>query len=188
MCRWPEVAVITLMALLWQPSTALADGWVRINHGTVYLRDGVWYLDARVDYRLSEAARDALRNGVPLELRLDVEVLRPGWVWWETTVASLAQRYRLQFHALSERYVLLQLNSGESRSFRSLARMLDAAGEVRALPVIDAELLSADERHTVAVRAGLDTDALPRPLRPMAYISPQWHLESDWQRWPLGSS
>ncbi|MDZ7810427.1 MAG: DUF4390 domain-containing protein [Arhodomonas sp.] len=53
------------------------------------------------------------------------------------------------------------------------------------LPVIDAGLLGAGTRYTVAARAGLNTEALPRPLRSMAYLSPQWQLESEWKRWRL---
>ncbi|WP_435103144.1 DUF4390 domain-containing protein [Arhodomonas sp. AD133] len=186
--RLRAAAFAVLIVLVATTAASAAGGHVAIVDGEVSRRDAVWYLGLRVDYRLSDAAEEALRNGVALELRLDIEVLQPRWIWWEETVAQLAQRYRLRYHALSERYVLVRLNSGESRSFRSLRVLLDEVGRVRSLPIIDAELLRAGVAYTVAVRASLDTDALPRPLRAMAYISPQWQLASDWQRWPLHDS
>jgi len=182
--RWPGAVLALLLCLLAGPSAA-EEGHVRILGGGVELRDGVWHLDVRVDYRLSDAARNALENGVALELRLDIKVVRPAWIWWESTVASLVQRYRIQYHALSERYVLVWLNSGESQSFRSLSALRETLGQVESLPVIDADLLRTGTRYAVAVQAALDTEALPRPLRSMAYISPEWQLESGWQRWPL---
>ncbi|WP_440996760.1 DUF4390 domain-containing protein [Arhodomonas sp. SL1] len=181
---WPGALCALLLCLL-AGSVAAEDGYVRIVDGEVGLREGVWELDARIDYRLSDAAREALENGVALEMRLDIKVVRPAWIWWETTVAELTQRYRIQYHALSERYVLVWVNSGESRSFRSLSALRQALGRVEGLPVIDAGLLGAGTRYTVAARAGLDTEALPRPLRSMAYLSPQWQLESEWKRWRL---
>jgi hypothetical protein len=36
-----------------------------------------------------------------------------------------------------------------------------------------------------AVKVNFDRDALPLPLRPIAYIDPQWYLSSDWTLWPL---
>ncbi|MEY3760764.1 MAG: hypothetical protein RIR39_2255, partial [Pseudomonadota bacterium] len=35
------------------------------------------------------------------------------------------------------------------------------------------------------VKVSFDRDALPLPLRPIAYIDPQWYLSSDWTLWPL---
>ncbi|MDZ7810428.1 MAG: DUF4390 domain-containing protein [Arhodomonas sp.] len=118
---WPGALFALLLCLLAGP-VAAKDGYVRIVDGEVGLREGVWHLDARIDYRLSDAAREALENGVGLEMRLDIKVVRPAWIWWETTVAELTQRYRIQYHALSERYVLVWVNSGESRSFAACRR------------------------------------------------------------------
>ncbi|WP_018718083.1 DUF4390 domain-containing protein [Arhodomonas aquaeolei] len=191
MCRWLSATVLALaLVCAALPAAApAADGHVRIRAGELNERDGVWYLDARIDYRLSDAAREALRNGVPLQVRLDVEVLRSTW-WglWEATLVSRSHRYRLQYHALSERYVLLPLDEGEPRSFRTLDRLLETAGDIRDVTVVRVARLESGVRYTVAARAALDTDALPRPLRSMAYLSPEWQLESDWRRWPLQGS
>jgi hypothetical protein len=32
---------------------------------------------------------------------------------------------------------------------------------------------------------GLDIDALPTPLRLLAYLSDDWRLASEWYTWPL---
>lgn len=163
------------------------EGDFQVVDGEVTLFDGVYYLDAHVDYRLGDAAREALENGVPLVVELQIQVINPRWWWWDESVAALAQRYRLQHHAISERYVVTAINSGKSRSFRRPRAMLEALGLVESLPIIDAGLLAPGENYVVRVRARLDADALPRPLRAMAYISPDWQLVSDWRSWQLGS-
>ncbi len=179
-------ALLALLTVIWPPRV-LADDYMNIRSGEVRLVDGVYLLDARVEYRLSDVAREALDNGVPLVVELEIEVQRARWWWWNAEVAMLEQRYRLQYHALSERYVVTALNSGESRSFRGLSALLAELGRIQGLPVIDAGLLDLDEDYIVRVRAGLDIEALPRPLRAVAYISPEWQLTSDWQSWSLDS-
>ncbi|MDN5872296.1 MAG: DUF4390 domain-containing protein [Nitrococcus sp.] len=178
-----------LLVLVTTLSSAGADGIFRIRSGAISLHDGVYYLDAKVEYRLSDVAREALDSGVPLYVVLEIKVIQPHWwsLWWEDVVAQLTQRYRLQYHALSQRYVLTAINSGERRSFRRLRAMLVELGNVQGVPVIDAELLQAPAQYLVRARARLDLDALPRPLRTVVYLSPEWRLVSDWHQWQLGS-
>ena len=40
-------------------------------------------------------------------------------------------------------------------------------------------------QYVVAIKVSFDRDALPLPLRPLAYINPQWYLSSEWTLWPL---
>ena len=42
-----------------------------------------------------------------------------------------------------------------------------------------------DEEYLVRVDVKLDIEALPLPLRPVAYLKPSWDLTSGWSRWPL---
>lgn len=159
----------------------------RVVRGAVTMDDEVVYLDARMDLDLSDEAKRALESGVPLTIELEITVTRPRWWWFDADVASLIQRYRLRFHALSRRYVLTLLNSGESRSYNSRRALLARLGRVEALPLIDRGLLEPGESYVVALRARLDLDALPRPLRAGAYVSPQWRLVSEWFTWRVES-
>ena len=61
----------------------------------------------------------------------------------------------------------------------------NALGQINNLPLIDARLLNPELRYQVKVRAHLDIESLPAPMRPLAYISSDWQLDSDWVSWPL---
>jgi hypothetical protein len=37
----------------------------------------------------------------------------------------------------------------------------------------------------IQVKASLDIDELPLPLKPEAYLFPSWKLSSGWTKWPL---
>ncbi|HSH30822.1 MAG TPA: DUF4390 domain-containing protein [Thiohalobacter sp.] len=142
-------------------------------------------LDARLDFTLTQEARTALENGVPLVLLLQIEVLEPRDYLWDKVVARLQQRYRLSYHALSERYIVQRLNTGVRTSFPSLEGALYGLGRVEALPVLDRSLLESGHAYYGQLRISLDTEALPTPLRVWAYVSADWRLSSDWYPWPL---
>ncbi|MFO7604415.1 MAG: DUF4390 domain-containing protein [Gammaproteobacteria bacterium] len=148
-------------------------------------KDKVYLLDANIDYQLSEASIDALKNGVPLILLLDIQVEKQRSWWWNKTVANLEQGYLLLYHALTENYLVTNLNSSAQNNYRSLDSALEVLRHIQALPIVDEKLLEADARYSVRVRMHLDIEALPAPMRPFAYLSSDWRLESDWYTWPL---
>ncbi len=91
----------------------------------------------------------------------------------------------LLYHALTEKYVLNNLNSGNQNNYTTLSSALDALGDVKNLPLLDLKLLAKGSTHLVKLRTYLDLDSLPGPIRPLAYLSPEWRLESDWYVWSL---
>jgi hypothetical protein len=162
-------------------------GHFEIRAADVKLEDGVYFLDAWVELRLSADARQALRSGVPLTIRLDVELLRNRRFWMTAGEATLRQRYQLEYHALTERYVVSNLNSGDQVSFSTLFAALNALGRIEKLPLIDAALLDSSRDYDVRVRAVLDTERFPGPLRLLAFWRRDWSLASDWYQWQLQS-
>jgi hypothetical protein len=152
--------------------------------GTVVV-DKVYQLNANIHYRFSDEALDALDNGVPLVVELAIEIERKRDYVWNETVASLRQRYQLSYEALTQRYVVTNLNSGADHYYGNRAAAINALGDVVNLPILDAGLLSPDEQYIVSLQASLDLDALPVPMRVVGYFSSNWRLASEWVSWPL---
>jgi hypothetical protein len=151
------------------------------------LRDGVYFLSARIGFRLSTEARDALHSGVPLGIRIDVEILHPRRWWFDNESAGLRQSFQLEYHALSERYTVLHVNSSEQASFGTLTAALAHIGDVERLPLIDAAVLENERGYDVRLRAVLDQEQFPGPLRLLAFWRRDWSIASDWYRWRLVS-
>ncbi|MBI5461512.1 MAG: DUF4390 domain-containing protein [Gammaproteobacteria bacterium] len=170
----------------WTPCAAVADdAYFNVRDARTQLKDGVYLLDANVVYRFSEAAMEALQNGIPLVLEIQIKVGRQrAWLWTDT-IAALNQRHRLQFHALSDRYVVHNLNTDQRQSFATLDDALYALGAIRGFPMLDQRLLVAGADYQVGVRAALVVEELPTPMRLWAYASEQWHLDSAWYTWRL---
>jgi hypothetical protein len=170
------------------PTPAESDpGAFQVRAANTELRDGVYFLSATISYRLSTEARDALQAGVPLGVRLDVEIFHPRRWWFDNENSTLVQAYQLEYHALSERYIVLNVNSGNQESFGSLEAALDHLGKIDRLPLIDAALVEDDREYDVRLRAVLDEEQFPGPLRLLAFWRRDWSIASEWYRWPLRS-
>jgi hypothetical protein len=160
-------------------------GYFEIRQADTELKNGVYFLDALIEYRLSSEARTALQSGLPLTIRVEVELLKNRRFWFDNEEAALHQRYQLEYHALSERFTVQNLNSGDQTSFSTLNAALDWLGHVNHLPLIDAALIEPGHEYYARMRAVLDAEKLPGPLRLIAFWRRDWSLGSDWYRWQL---
>ncbi|HKK03529.1 MAG TPA: DUF4390 domain-containing protein [Gammaproteobacteria bacterium] len=181
--RLSAVALLALQMML--PAVARADAPIEIVDVSTHLEDGVWYLDADIDYRLNETALEALDNGLELDIELVIQLTERRRLLWDPEFAELLQRYGLRYHALTERYILRNLNSGEQVSYGALQPALEALGTVRRLPVIDDALLSEEERYDVGLRAIIDIKKLGGALALFRLFWNDWRIAGDWARWPL---
>lgn len=157
----------------------------RILAAETKLKNNVFHLDANMDLKFSDDALEALRSGVPLIVLVNIEVQKDRNWWWDKTIAELEQGYLLLYHALSEKYIIHNLNSGAQQNFISLNTALHSLSNLREFPLIDKNLLEEGDDYYVRLRTYLDIESLPAPMRPIAYISSQWQLESDWFSWHL---
>ncbi len=190
LCRrsLPAAVIGLMLCLAASPATAQEEdpGRFEVRSASVVLDEGIYYLDAWLEYRLSTEAQEALESGVPLTIEIEVEFLRARRFWFDESEASLLQTYELQYHALSERYLVLNSNTGEQNSFANLFSALNFLGRVNALPLIDEALLELGEPYEIRVRTILSTEDFPGPLRLLTFWRRDWDLRSEWYTWPLG--
>jgi len=180
------VIVSWLIALTGVCCTASAkDGSFEVRSASSRLYNGVYFATARIDYRLSNDALEALDSGVALTVQLQIELKRQRRFWLDSEIAALNQNYSLSFQPVSDRYVVKNLNSGEQDSFATLFSALNNMGRIVDLPIIDAALLDPDANYEIALRAVLDQNTLPGPLRLIAFWSSGFRLASDWYVWQL---
>lgn len=145
----------------------------------------VYRLDANLDFELPPQALKALDSGVVLTLVMDIEVFSPSRYLWDDVVATLEQRYEVQYHALADQYLLRNLNSGSQFVYSTLDSALSALGKIDQVPILDAHLLEPEKIYKVRVRSRLDLGSLPVPLQLKAYVSSDWWLSSGWYSWDL---
>jgi Domain of unknown function (DUF4390) len=177
-----SAAVATL--ILAQPLRAEGlAGRFEVRSADLELQDGVYHLNARIDLPISEAVRHGLVEGVPLTLEVDLDIERVRQLLPNSRVAELTQRYRLQYNAVTARYILRNENSGQQESMGTVDEAIAHLSEVHSLPALDRALIAADRRYEGRVRARIDFGTVPFTLRLLMFWVSDWHRESDWYAW-----
>jgi hypothetical protein len=183
--RTAAAAAALVLVMLPILSAAAPVGFVQILKTSTTQDAGVWYLDADIAWSPGDEAREALDSGLTLDVTLTIVLSERRRLLWDPNVAELEQRYGLTYHALTQRFIVRNLNSGEQSTHASLQTALRAMGEVRRLPIIDDSLLEDDENYDVALRAEIDVKQLGGPLALISFLWNDWRVESEWERWPL---
>lgn len=161
------------------------EGYFEIRSAESRLVEGVHTLDARMQLVLSTEALRALSSGITLTIELQVELIRVRRWYLDDLEAELAVRYELEYSAMSQRYIVRNLNSGEQDSFSTLYSALNNLGRIQGLPLIDDAVLEDDSRYRVRTRALLQTRQYSAPVRMLFFWRSQWQLESEWLEWKL---
>ncbi len=183
-CRLQTVAAV-LVLLAGIGAAAAADFNVRGVQTQLTAR--ALALSARLKLTLSKKAEDALNKGIPLNVVIDIDLLRHRRILWDRSMASWSLRRSLRFHALSGQYLVSGVAVGGYENFSSLQDALAFLGDVDVLrlPLAGRKPLPAEGDYRVRLRVYLDIGSLPSPLQPLAYASPAWHLNSGWTTWPV---
>lgn len=182
-------AGFVVLAGLLQPALAQDGieraGYFEVRSASTRLVGGVHRLDARLQLVLSSEALEALSSGVPLVIELQLQLIRDRRFWWDDAEADLAVRFELEYRPLSQRYIVRNTNSGDQESFATLYSALNNLGRVQGLPVIDDALLEPGDDYRIRLRAMLQTQQYPAPLRLLFFWRSEWQLQSEWYEWLL---
>jgi len=142
-------------------------------------QDNVYQLNATLAFELPEGARQAVDDGAPLTLDLEIVLRRSRRFWFDEKIATLVQNYQLEHRALSERYLVRNLNSGEQMSFPSLDNALDAMRVISNLPILDQSLLEPDREYEISLVASLDVRTMPDVLRFVLFLADDWRQRGE---------
>lgn len=173
-----------LFALFLFPSSVFAQSF-SIDSAIVKKVGNGYKLDASLSYTLTPRVIEALENGVPITFYQTFELTEPmavigSYLDWRSTLWQTKLRFELRYHALTEQYVLLNLETQHRQSFTSLYSALTALGKVNDFILPPEYLVEAGDEVQLSLKTGLDLHALPTPMRPGAIISTKWQLDSEW--------
>jgi hypothetical protein len=177
-------ACITTVALVCGIQSAWA-GHAKIRDMRSLLVDGVYRLSARVEFDMDKQVQAALDSGVPLVVDVEMQVVRERLFPWPEKVAELDWRYVIQYHALSQRYIVRNVSTDSQQSFRRMADVLDTLGNIYDVPIIEADRLKEGEDYRARMRVAFDVESLPTPIRLWAYFHSDWKLTGGWYQWRL---
>ncbi len=179
------VRQLILVLLLALPLSGFAND-VSFRQVTLSLSDDDYILlDAEIGYDLGDTVSEALENGVPLTFETQVQMRRANaWIWESDTVEHRL-RTVLRYRPLSGLYELRSLQDDEPLAFATRDSALRALGRIVGMPIVSRSVLDLDDEYLVRLQVRLDVEALPLPMRPIAYIKRDWSVASEPWEWRL---
>jgi hypothetical protein len=183
--RWLGLLLLGLALLLAVRADAANFG---VKTANVVLAERMLLINARFDLPINPRIEEALSKGIPIDVVIDVHMVKHRWWWRNRPVTDHTLRRRIQFHALSRQYLVSGLQARESsESFGSLTQALAHAGTLDefTIPLTAKKEIETDARYLLLLRARLDIEALPMLMRPLAYATPSWRLNTGWTEWPV---
>ena len=178
------VAVVAAWLAVLAISPAYADD-IEVRDAQVHATEEGLVLDADFDFELSPRLSDVVANGVPLYFRVDFELTRRRWYWFDESAASKRLQLRLSYHPLSRQY---RLSTGLlQQSFATLDEALNVLKRIRNWLVVDRTVTFDEADYDAAVRMRLDTTLLPKPFQLSALTGRDLQLDSPWRRFTVRS-
>jgi hypothetical protein len=167
------------------PNAAPGPVYAQINYAKTILINGVYLLSSRAELSLPTLPELALKSGLPLVFMLKIEIERQRPWWFNEVVLQATVRVRLEYFELTRRYQVTRLSSGRSTFHTSLIAALQNVSTTHRFPLIQAVYIEEGGNYTGTLVLSLDADALPLPLRPQVYLSPEWNFASEEFRWVI---
>lgn len=149
----------------------------------------------QLELDLSRKTEEALGKGIPLEVIFELQLNRQRLLMWDERLGSWQFKRKIIFHAMSNQYLISSTMPGAEPSQESFASLQDALAAMGNIENMELKLSNAESVISIIhstsdplqleIRARLDIESLPSPLRPVAYTSRSWRLNSGWSSWPV---
>jgi hypothetical protein len=178
-----RIAFLARLALLLASFAACADE-IEVRDVSLRATEEGLVLDADFAFELTPRLAEVVANGVPLYFRVEFELIRRRWYWFDDTTAGRRLQVRLSYHALSRQY---RLSTGLlQQNFATLEEALNVLKRVRNWLVVERSVpLSGD--YEAALRMRHDVSLLPKPFQLSALTARDLHLDSTWHRFTVRS-
>lgn len=136
-------------------------------------------LNADIRLTFNQEIITALEHGITLQIDTEIKIKQRRHWLWDKTVYTTVVAQKLQYHPLSNQYLVTRQNLGSKHDFQNLHQALKFIGTIRDQPIKIPDTLQ-QEGTTAQIRTQLNTDNLPSPLKLATYIHAAWNLSSPW--------
>ena len=187
-CKKTELRTFTVFSALVYMSLFPISLYAELNDGFIVRNaelnqiETKYLLNADIEFRFSKEALQALEHGIALQIDIEMQTKQiRKWIR-DKKISEEVLSQRLEHHPLREQYLVTNLNSGIKHDFHNLNNALEFMGTISDHPFLEPSTLEQGQMYSAQIRARLNTESLPAPLRLSAYISSDWRLSSPWYK------
>ena len=153
--------------------------------GESFLLNGVYYSNIDIDFLFSQEYIEALNSGLVFDIDLDFLVVNVRKRRFNREIGKLSQKYTLKYNAFTQRYTILNVNTGRVISRSSVGSALQYLGSVRNLPTIDDSLINIDQNYQVFLQVTTRARGVPNWIKTLTFWRDNLDFVTEWIQWPL---
>src|ERR1044071_5719394 len=155
-----RIALLTGLLALLAMGPARGDS-IEVRDAALRATDEGIVLDADFAFELTPRLAEVVANGVPLYFRVEFELTRSRWYWFDERAASRALQMRLSYHALTRHYRVAAGTQPDrymlQQTFATLDEALNVLKRVRNWVVVERRSGLSRSDYDAALRMRLDT-------------------------------
>jgi hypothetical protein len=166
-------------------SIAQGESAFNIKIASFTMQESLLMLDSTIEIDLPKYISKAIDQGFAVPLMFEVEVLKYSQFWLDEKLLSLKQQYQLHYLPMLSSYAIFDVNADQRMYFNSRQQAIRYLKVIYAYPMFDIENINQSGQVYARMRAGIDVDELPLPLKSSFYWNNDWDLQSDWFEWEV---
>ena len=158
---------------------------ITVEYASGRLVENNYYLDARVDFDLHDDLLEALDHGVDLDINIIIKVKEKRKWLWDRIYKEDMIKFKLSHLPLSDVYIVTNVGKSEQRQFDALENALKYLGKIDRYFLMNTNKISDKPGLAGLIKAEMNVDNLPPPLKPIAFLSNKWQMDSKWRQWTI---
>ena len=153
-----KIARYSLLLLHLCTATAFASE-VNIEFATSAQVEDRYIFDAYINYEFDDEVITALSHGIPLRIDTHIKIKRERRWLWNPVVRAETISFQLQRLALSDHYLLTNLNTDEKEQFQYLDEALRTLGSINGHFLFDRETIDNESSYVGYLKSELNIEA-----------------------------
>lgn len=145
--------------------------------------DHGFLLHATLDLGLTKTAEEAVRNGVPLKVVLDVQMNRKRKFFIDKKLEDRSVELGLRYDALADRYIVMGNDALNNQAYSSLNEALTALGRIDNVHILTGESVQPKDEIEGSVRASVIVASGSSTVMRYLMFWIDWRRSTDWYSW-----
>ena len=177
----PKIKVLALFFLFFYSSQGIAN----IGSGKSYVKDGVYFSDVQLPFKLEQQQVEALGSGLTLRFQLDFSIVDIRNWRIDRDIGTLSQAYSIRLNAFTGRYLITNLNIGTKATLSSIQEVENFLSEIKNIPLVDDSILDIEKNYNVVMQANITAEGISQWIKTISFWRENLDTEFETIEWKL---
>ena len=177
----PKTKVLSLFFIFFLSS----QGITNVGSGNSYFKDGVYFSDVQLPFKLEKQQVEALSSGLTLKFQLDFSIVDIRNWRIDRDIGTLNQSYSIRLNAFTDRYLVTNLNIGTKVTLSSIQEVESFLSEIKNIPLVDDSILDIEKNYSVIMQAGITAEGISQWIKTLSFWRENLDTEFEVIEWKL---